>query len=67
MFFRILRACFALFSLVYNHEIKYLWGYMETLEKEAAVALDYLSRISKEAEKKFDEFLPPVADRPERL
>ena len=40
---------------------------METLEKEAAVALDYLSRISKEAEKKFDEFLPPVADRPERL
>ena len=40
---------------------------MEKLEKEAAVALDYLSRISKEAEKKFEEFLPPVADRPERL
>ena len=40
---------------------------MENLEKEAAVALDYLSRISKVAEKKFEEFLPPVADRPERL
>ena len=40
---------------------------MENLEKEASVALDYLSRISKEAEKKFDEFLPPVSDRPERL
>lgn len=40
---------------------------MENLEKEASAALDYLSRISKEAEKKFDEFLPPVADRPERL
>ena len=67
MLFRVLRPCFGLFSLVYNHEIKYLWDYMETLEKEAAVALDYLSRISKEAEKKFEEFLPPVADRPERL
>lgn len=40
---------------------------METLEKEAALAQDYLSRISKEAEAKFDEFLPPVTDRPERL
>lgn len=40
---------------------------MESLEKEAAVALDYLSRVSKEAEKKFDELLPPVTDRPCRL
>ena len=40
---------------------------METLEKEAALALDYLSRISKEAEAKFDTFLPPVTDRPNRL
>lgn len=40
---------------------------MESLEKEAAVALDYLSRISKEAEKAFDEFLPSDHDRPCRL
>lgn len=40
---------------------------METLEKEAALAQDYLSRISREAEAKFDEFLPPVSDRPNRL
>ncbi|MCF0222359.1 MAG: polyprenyl synthetase family protein [Fibrobacter sp.] len=40
---------------------------MESLEKEAAVALDYLSRISVEAEKKFDELLPPVTDQPCRL
>lgn len=40
---------------------------MESLEKESAIALEYLSRISKEAEKKFDELLPPVTDRPCRL
>ncbi len=40
---------------------------MESLEKEAAIALDYLSRISKEAEQKFDEFLPSPEDRPNRL
>ncbi|SHH12084.1 farnesyl-diphosphate synthase [Fibrobacter sp. UWH9] len=40
---------------------------MESLEKEAAIALDYLSRVSKEAEKKFDELLPPVTDQPCRL
>ncbi|MCL4102230.1 Farnesyl diphosphate synthase [Fibrobacter succinogenes] len=40
---------------------------MESLEKEAAIALDYLSRVSQEAEKKFDELLPPVTDQPCRL
>ena len=40
---------------------------MENLEKESAVAQDYLARIAKEAEAKFDEHLPPVTDRPCRL
>ncbi|MCQ2102172.1 MAG: polyprenyl synthetase family protein [Fibrobacter sp.] len=40
---------------------------MESLEKEAAIAQEYLSRVSKEAEKKFDELLPPVTDQPCRL
>ena len=40
---------------------------MENLEKESAVAQEYLARIAKEAEAKFDEHLPPVTDRPCRL
>ena len=40
---------------------------MENLEKESAVAQDYLARIAKEAEAKFEEHLPPVTDRPCRL
>lgn len=40
---------------------------MESLEKESAIAQDYLARIAKEAEAKFDEHLPPVSDRPCRL
>ncbi|OWV00840.1 polyprenyl synthetase family protein [Fibrobacter sp. UWR2] len=40
---------------------------MENLEKESAVAQEYLARIAKEAEAKFDEHLPPVSDRPCRL
>ena len=40
---------------------------MENLEKESAIAQDYLARIAKEAEAKFDEHLPPVSDRPCRL
>ena len=40
---------------------------MESLEKEAAIAKDYLSRVAKEAEAKFDEFLPSEKDRPNRL
>ena len=40
---------------------------MESIEKQSAIAQDYLSRIAKEAEAKFDEHLPPVTDRPCRL
>lgn len=40
---------------------------MESLEKEALLAQDYLSRISEEAEHKFDEYLPSPKDRPCRL
>jgi len=40
---------------------------MQSIEKDSAVAQDYLSRIAKEAEAKFDEHLPPVSDRPCRL
>ena len=40
---------------------------MENLEKDSAIAQDYLARIAKEAEAKFDEHLPPVSDRPCRL
>ncbi len=40
---------------------------MENLEQEAAYAIEYLSAVSKEAEKKFDEHLPPVKDVPMRL
>ena len=40
---------------------------MENLEKESGIAQDYLARIAKEAEAKFDEHLPPVTDRPCRL
>ena len=40
---------------------------MQSLEKEAAVAVQYLSTISKEVEAKFEEFLPSEKDRPCRL
>ncbi len=40
---------------------------MQSIENEAAIAQDYLSRISKEAEAKFDEHLPSEKDRPNRL
>lgn len=40
---------------------------MQSLEKEAAVAVQYLSAISKEVEAKFEEFLPSEKDRPCRL
>ena len=40
---------------------------MQSLEKEAAIAQDYLATVSVEAEKLFDKHLPPVADRPNRL
>ena len=40
---------------------------MQSIEKDSAVAQDYLARIAKEAEAKFDEHLPPVSDRPCRL
>ena len=40
---------------------------MQSLEKEAAVAAQYLSTISKEVEAKFEEFLPSEKDRPCRL
>ncbi|MCF0223061.1 MAG: polyprenyl synthetase family protein [Fibrobacter sp.] len=40
---------------------------MVSLEEEAVVAIDYLSRVSKEAEAKFDEFLPSEKERPCRL
>ena len=37
---------------------------MQSIEKEAAIAQDYLATVSVEAEKLFDKHLPPVADRP---
>lgn len=40
---------------------------MDSIEKLSAAAQDYLSRVAKEAEAKFDEHLPPVKDRPCRL
>ena len=40
---------------------------MQSLEKEAQVANEYLSRVAKEAERKFDEHLPVEKDRPHRL
>lgn len=40
---------------------------MQSIEKEAVIAQEYLARIAKEAEAKFDEHLPPVEDRPCRL
>ena len=40
---------------------------MQSIEKEAAIAQDYLATVSVEAEKLFDKHLPPVADRPQRL
>lgn len=40
---------------------------MQSIEKEAVIAQEYLARIAKEAEAKFDEHLPPVSDRPSRL
>ncbi len=40
---------------------------MQSIEKEAAIAQDYLSKISVEAEALFDKYLPPVKDRPCRL
>lgn len=40
---------------------------MQSLEKEAAVAVQYLTTISKEVESKFDEYLPSEKERPCRL
>lgn len=40
---------------------------MQSIEKEAAIAQDYLSKISVEAEALFDKYLPPVKDQPCRL
>ena len=40
---------------------------MENLEKESAIAQDYLSRVAVEAEAKFDEHLPPENETPCRL
>ena len=40
---------------------------MQSIESEANIAQEYLARIAKDAEEKFDEHLPPVKDRPCRL
>ena len=40
---------------------------MQSIESEAKIAQEYLARIAKDAEAKFDEHLPPVKDRPCRL
>ncbi|MBR6449669.1 MAG: polyprenyl synthetase family protein [Fibrobacter sp.] len=40
---------------------------MQSIESEAKIAQEYLARIAKDAEAKFDEHLPPVTDRPCRL
>ena len=37
---------------------------MQSIESEAKIAQEYLARIAKDAEAKFDEHLPPVKDRP---
>ncbi|MDY6330379.1 MAG: farnesyl diphosphate synthase [Fibrobacter sp.] len=40
---------------------------MQSIESEAKIAQEYLARIARDAEAKFDEHLPPVKDRPCRL
>lgn len=40
---------------------------MQSIEKEAAIAQDYLARVAKEAEAKFEEHLPSEKERPCRL
>ena len=40
---------------------------MQSIEKEASIAQDYLSKISVQAEALFDKYLPPVTDQPCRL
>lgn len=40
---------------------------MKNLEQESAYAIEYLSKVSKEAEEIFEQHLPPVADVPNRL
>ena len=40
---------------------------MQSIESEAKIAQEYLARIAKDAEAKFDEHLHPVKDRPCRL
>ena len=40
---------------------------MQSIESEAKIAQEYLARIAKDAEAKFDEHLPPIKDRPCRL
>ena len=40
---------------------------MQSIDSEAKIAQDYLARIARDAEAKFDEHLPPVKDRPCRL
>ena len=40
---------------------------MQSLEKEAAVAAQYLSSISSQMESRFEEFLPSEKERPCRL
>jgi Geranylgeranyl pyrophosphate synthase len=44
-----------------------IFVHMQSIESEAKIAQDYLARIAKDAEAKFDEHLPPVSDRPCRL
>lgn len=44
-----------------------IFVYMQSIESEAKIAQEYLARIAKDAEAKFDEHLPPVKDRPCRL
>lgn len=40
---------------------------MQSIEKEAAIAQEYLAKVSVEAERKFDVYLPSEKDRPCRL
>ena len=44
-----------------------IFVHMQSIESEAKIAQEYLARIAKDAEAKFDEHLPPVSDRPCRL
>jgi len=44
-----------------------IFVHMQSIESEAKIAQEYLARIAKDAEAKFDEHLPPVKDRPCRL